>query len=175
MAEPDQQAAAASQRSATEVASQPNETSAPPIYRSFMLEVERRRRHLVISMERLSEIAGPADRSFAKYLHSGTPHGRTARWETIQIIVDTLWGPKGPQAHRDMHAAPNCAHCRESRPTCTARPDARVLEEAAAARQKIPAEERSAIASRAARARWHRPRLQELDPLTLQPLAAPGK
>ena len=42
-------------------------------------------------------------------------------------------------------------------------------------RIRIPAEERSAIASRAARARWHRPRLQELDPLTLQPLAAPGK
>jgi transcriptional regulator with XRE-family HTH domain len=161
----------------------PNEAAAPPIYRLFMLEVERRRRQLGVSMERLSEIAGVADRAYSKYLHSGSAHGRTARWETIQIIADTLWpdgldieimARKGPKLtaigmrHQIAHIAAN--HDRPAQRDLMRE----LSKKAAAARQKIPAEERSAIASRASRARWHRPQLEEVDPKTMQPRATPA-
>jgi hypothetical protein len=65
-----------------------------PVYRSFWLEIERRRQQLAISQDRLSEIAGIADRSFSKYLLPETPTGRAARWETMQIVMDALY-PSG--------------------------------------------------------------------------------
>jgi transcriptional regulator with XRE-family HTH domain len=162
----------------------PNEAAAPPIYRLFMLEVERRRRQLNVSMERLSEIAGVADRAYSKYLHSGSAHGRTARWETIQIIADALWpdgldieikARKGPKLtaigmrHQIAHIAAN--HDRPAQRDLMRE----LSKKAAVARAKIPSERHSEIASRAARARWHRPRVTELDPQTMRPIESPAK
>jgi hypothetical protein len=62
-----------------------------PLYRAVMLEVERRRLQLDISMERLSEVAGNADRSYSKALHAETASGRVAGWPTLQNIIDTLF------------------------------------------------------------------------------------
>jgi hypothetical protein len=149
----------------------PNEAAVPPIYRQFWLEIERRRRQLGISMERLSEIAGIADRAYAKYLHSGAPNGRGAQWKTIQFLADVLWpdgldieirAQKGSKLtaigmrHQIAHIAAN--HDRPAQRDLMRE----LSKKAAAARQKIPAEERSAIASRASRARWHRPQLERL-------------
>lgn len=62
-----------------------------PIYRSIMLEVERRRLQLGLSMDRLSEIAGIADRAYSKALWAETVSGRVARYETLQCILDVLF------------------------------------------------------------------------------------
>ncbi|PDT69221.1 hypothetical protein CO683_14755 [Bradyrhizobium ottawaense] len=59
-----------------------------------MLEIERRRLALGISMEEVSDAAGVADRYFAKILHSDSPRGRQAQWSTIQELVDALF-PEG--------------------------------------------------------------------------------
>jgi hypothetical protein len=57
----------------------------------MMLEIERRRVELGISMDRLSEVAGLAERAYVKTLYPETASGRIARHETIQIIVDALF------------------------------------------------------------------------------------
>jgi hypothetical protein len=64
-------------------------TAVVPVYRAFLLEIERRRQQLAISQDRLSEVA--SDRSFAKYLHPETPTGRAAQWQTVQTIMDVLF------------------------------------------------------------------------------------
>ena len=65
-----------------------------PFYRSIMLELERRRLHLRISMDEVSDRAGVADRLYSKMLHANTPSGRQSRWETVQDVVDALF-PEG--------------------------------------------------------------------------------
>jgi hypothetical protein len=62
-----------------------------PFYMAVMLELERRRLSLNISMDEISDRAGIADRLFSKALHASTPSGRQARWETIQDLVDALF------------------------------------------------------------------------------------
>lgn len=65
-----------------------------PIYRAVMLEIERRRLALGISMEEVSDRAGVADRYFSKLLYADSPRGRQAQWSTIQELVDALF-PEG--------------------------------------------------------------------------------
>src|SRR5687768_3653009 len=69
----------------------PRRHPVPPIYRHIILECERRRQHLDISMERLSEIAGIADRAYAKLLHPDSNTGRMAQWSTLQLVCDVLF------------------------------------------------------------------------------------
>lgn len=64
---------------------------ATPVYRAIMLEIERRRQTLGLSMDGLSDEVGCADRYYAKALHPDTPSGRQARWETVQEILDTVF------------------------------------------------------------------------------------
>lgn len=66
-------------------------TIATPIYRAVMLEVERRRLQLGLSMDRLSEVAGLADRAYAKMLYPETASGRQAQWNTLQAVFDVLF------------------------------------------------------------------------------------
>jgi hypothetical protein len=65
-----------------------------PFYRAIVLEIERRRLALGISMDEVSDRAGIADRFYGKALHPNTPSGRQAKWETIQDIVDAIF-PEG--------------------------------------------------------------------------------
>jgi hypothetical protein len=62
-----------------------------PFYRAIVLEIERRRLALGISMDECSDRAGVADRYWSKALYPNTPSGRVAKWETIQDIVDALF------------------------------------------------------------------------------------
>jgi len=62
-----------------------------PLYRAVVLELERRRLAIGISMDRLSEIAGIADRAWAKLLYPDTAAGRTGNWETLQLVSDVLF------------------------------------------------------------------------------------
>src|SRR5215211_4164390 len=62
-----------------------------PFYRSIMLEIERRRISLGISMDEASDRAGVADRSYSKILYADAPSGRQATWRTLQDVVDGLF------------------------------------------------------------------------------------
>ena len=66
-------------------------TAVPPIYRAILLELERRRLAVGISMDRMSELMGTAERSYAKMLYPETSSGRMARWETLQSAIDVLF------------------------------------------------------------------------------------
>lgn len=65
--------------------------TAPPIYLATVLEVERQRLARGIPMEQMSELAGTAERSYAKLLYPDTVSGRRATWDTLQLYVGTLW------------------------------------------------------------------------------------
>jgi hypothetical protein len=66
-------------------------TAAVPVYRAVVLELERRRQQLGVSMERFSEFAGLPDRSYAKIIWPDGVAGRQAQWETVQRVVDALF------------------------------------------------------------------------------------
>lgn len=61
------------------------------IYRSIMLEVERRRHAVGFPMEKFSDYAGLPERYYPKALHADTPSGRQAQWGTLQVIIDALF------------------------------------------------------------------------------------
>jgi hypothetical protein len=65
-----------------------------PFYRAIMLEIERRRTALGISMEEATDRAGLADRYLSKAIWADAPSGRQARWDSLQDIVDALF-PEG--------------------------------------------------------------------------------
>ena len=71
----------------------PKEPSAPapPIYYATVLEIERQRLARGIAMEQMSELMGTAERSYPKMLYPETLSGRMARWDTVQLAVDTLY------------------------------------------------------------------------------------
>jgi hypothetical protein len=66
-------------------------TDATPIYRSVMLECERRRQQLGVSMDRFSEFAGLPDRAYAKMVWPDGVAGRQATWESVQRVIDALF------------------------------------------------------------------------------------
>jgi hypothetical protein len=59
-------------------------------YRAIMLELERKRQAMGMSMESLSEIVG-AERSWSKMLYPDTPSGRQAGWDKLQRAIDALF------------------------------------------------------------------------------------
>jgi transcriptional regulator with XRE-family HTH domain len=67
------------------------ERNIAPFYMAVMLELERRRLHLGISMQEVCDRSGVADYFYSKALHASTPSGRQARWDTLQDIVDALF------------------------------------------------------------------------------------
>jgi hypothetical protein len=145
--------------------------SVPTVYRLLLLEIERRRRVLGISMERLSEVAGIADRAFSKYLHPDAGNGRIARWETLQVICDFLFAdgldvqlkPHRGGVLTAIYYKHQIEHIGANYNRKSQRDLMRQLsQKAAVARAKIPAAKGSAIAKKAAKARWRKPRVVEL-------------
>jgi transcriptional regulator with XRE-family HTH domain len=67
------------------------ERNIAPFYMAVMLEIERRRLQLNISMQEVCDRSGVADYYYSKALHASTPSGREARWSTLQDIVDALF------------------------------------------------------------------------------------
>jgi transcriptional regulator with XRE-family HTH domain len=70
------------------------ERNIAPFYMAVMLEIERRRLQLGVSMQEVCDRSGVADYYYSKALHASTPSGRQAQWRTIQDIVDALY-PEG--------------------------------------------------------------------------------
>ncbi len=62
------------------------------IYRILMMEFERQRLALGISMAQVDDLAGTQDGYYAKMLYPDTPLGRQARWDTVQDVADALFG-----------------------------------------------------------------------------------
>jgi hypothetical protein len=67
------------------------ERNISPFYMAVMLEIERRRLSLRLSMQEVCDRSGVADYFYSKALHASTPSGRQAQWRTIQDIVDALF------------------------------------------------------------------------------------
>lgn len=63
-----------------------------PIYRAIMMAIEARRLELGFSMATVNDLAGTQDGYLAKMLYPDTPSGRQARWETVQLVVEALFG-----------------------------------------------------------------------------------
>jgi hypothetical protein len=147
---------------------------ATALYRYIVHEVERRRIELGWPMWKVDDKAGTQDGYFAKIIHPDTPTGRQARWEILQLVVDALF-PNGfrvtlepekdamlgvPSIGKGQNTgAAMIRHWRHSR-------HFRELgaKGARAYVEKVSPRRRSAIARRAARARWARQRARALAP-----------
>jgi hypothetical protein len=68
----------------------------PPVYWALVGALEERRLQIGISMERVAELAGTADRSFAKALSPESVSGRQVRFETLELYFGALF-PEGYQ------------------------------------------------------------------------------
>lgn len=67
------------------------ERNISPFYMAVMLEIERRRLQLGLSMQEVCDRSGLADYYYSKSLHASTPSGRQAQWRTLQDLVDALF------------------------------------------------------------------------------------
>lgn len=136
---------------------------ASPLYHAVVLELERRRLASGLSMEQLDELAGTAERSYAKALYPDTESGRASRIEKLQLYVDVLFcegftlrmmpGGGMPTAigtRRKIQA--EAAHY--DRPTSRRHMSELAKLAAAARRLKISPERRQDMARAAANARW---------------------
>lgn len=132
------------------------------VYRALMLAIDRRRNQLGISMEALDDLAGCQDRYLAKCLHVDAPSGRQARWETVQLFVDALF-PDGfdlqliPKSGRGFEAARYKVLIRWGQTVHNRKSLSEIMSDVAKVRaERLSPERRSAIARKAARARWRK-------------------
>ncbi|MCK1585471.1 hypothetical protein IVB03_39445 [Bradyrhizobium sp. 168] len=51
-----------------------------------------RRVELGLSMATVNDMAGTQDGFYGKMIYPDTPHGRQARWETVQDVIEALFG-----------------------------------------------------------------------------------
>lgn len=132
------------------------------IYRSIMLEIERRRHAVGFPMEKFSEYAGLPERYYPKALHADTPSGRQAQWGTLQIIVEALFPhgfdvtitPKPGQIMTEDSLKAKLLHLQAAKdPKSQRQLMAELSALAAEGRKKIPRWKRRRIARQAARAR----------------------
>jgi hypothetical protein len=65
-----------------------------PFYRAVMLDIERRRIELGITMLDMDELAGTQSGYYGKCQAVDSHSGRQARWETIDLFVQVLF-PRG--------------------------------------------------------------------------------
>lgn len=73
-----------------------------PFYRAVMLDVERRRIELGVTMLEMDELAGTQSGYYGKCQAVDAKSGRQARWETVDLFVQVLF-PDG----FDLRLAPN--------------------------------------------------------------------
>lgn len=86
------------------------------IYRELMAALEGRRVELGLSMATVNDISGLQDGFFSKMIYPDTPSGRQARWETVQLAVEALFGKgftvqiiPGEDENRRLLSAPSIA------------------------------------------------------------------
>jgi hypothetical protein len=141
------------------------------LYRAIILECERRRMALGLPMEKFCEYAGLPDRYYGKAVCVDTPSGRQPQWPTLQIIIDALF-PNGfdveirPKPGTVIDAGNLKARLLQLQANHNPLAQRDLMRElsgkAAEGRKRIPARKRSAIARRAAKARWRTPKVVEI-------------
>jgi hypothetical protein len=62
------------------------------VYRTFVAALDQRRLELGLPMAQVDDIAGLQDGFFAKLAAPDTPHGRQSRWESVDLVVQALFG-----------------------------------------------------------------------------------
>jgi hypothetical protein len=62
------------------------------IYRALMVALDDRRVKLDLSMERVNDLAGLQDGFWAKMADPDTEHGRQSKWESVDLVVEALFG-----------------------------------------------------------------------------------
>lgn len=152
----------------------------PPIYNAMVLEVERRRLAVGISMDRMSELMGTAERSYSKMIYPDTSSGRMAQWATLQSALDVLFCDGFDlrmNVHRQMPSAVSTpASVRTTEGTkrlikaeaaTWSRPIRRELmielgRKGGQKRRDMPPARRSEIARNAANARWAKVKQMEI-------------
>jgi hypothetical protein len=147
--------------------------TATNIYRSLMLELERRRFALGLPQERFCEYAGLSDRYYAKALHADEPSGRQAQWSSVQALVDALFPhgfdlelrPKPGQVISPTNLKAKLLHLRAHHDPRSQR---QLMQELGKKGGRVRAarlseRRRIAIARRAAKARWRTPKVTEID------------
>lgn len=138
-----------------------------PLYNAIVLELEKRRVALGLSLEAVSHLMGHADRYYSKLVNPETPSGRRAGWDVLQTAVDVLFfeGFKVRISH-DKDGVPAGAGIKRKVLAEAANYDpaarrkwlAEITSLGGKARmQKLSPEGRKALAKKAARARWRRP------------------
>jgi hypothetical protein len=60
-------------------------------YRAIMVELERKRIAMGLSQDRLSELMGVAERSYAKMVWPDSASGRLATWDKLQKAIEVLF------------------------------------------------------------------------------------
>src|SRR5262245_57233955 len=78
---------------------------APPWYHDLCAVLEARRYAVGFSMDKMDQLMGCAERSYAKMIHPETEAGRTAGAEKIQQALDVLF-PDGFEPLAIVPAAP---------------------------------------------------------------------
>lgn len=141
------------------------------VYRALMAACEGRRLELGWSMATVNDQAGLQDGFFAKMIYPDTPSGRQARWETVQLAVEALFGRgfvivvvPGEEDNRRVTSAPvidesasaNARRIRHWRHSKHFAELGRLGGKARAA--KLGKDKLSALASKAQRKRWKRAR-----------------
>lgn len=150
--------------------------SSTAIYRAIVIELERKRQAMGMSMERASEIFG-AERSWSKMVYPDTASGRQASWEKLQRAVDTMF-PDGFEVivRAGETKVSTTAGTKRLIRSAAAHYDRRTQRELMrdlalsvsrekhlAKHLKIPKWKRRAIARRAARERWLIQRGKEIE------------
>lgn len=142
---------------------------ATQVYCKFVSAIEARRVELSLPMSQVDDLSGVQDGFFAKLVRPDAPNGRQSRWETLELVVQALFGtdyvieikpsnhvPPKPRPTRSPSPVgdPNRLHWRHQR----------LLNElfselgrrGGEARAKIGTEKLSAIGRKGAKSRWRK-------------------
>ena len=65
--------------------------TATSLYKLIMVELERRRCQLGLTLVDVDNLAGTQDGYTAKLMWPDTKSGKTGRWDTLQLLVDALF------------------------------------------------------------------------------------
>ena len=140
-------------------------------YLAVIKIVERRIRALGWTMETCDDRSGNQSGYTAKMLHPGTPSGRAAQWQTLQYLLDAIF-PDGVRVvitplRGDKLNRLSMETLSTRRPTDSRKFDIIQLSRrgglasAAMRMHRLTPEQRSAIASKASRARWEKLRAEK--------------
>jgi hypothetical protein len=143
---------------------------ATAIYRTLMMAIEQRRVELGLSMERVNDLAGLQDGFFGKMIYPDSPSGRQSRWETIDLVMQALFGAdyifeiaaqnyKVPNAFGTRaNPSANAVQIRHWRHT---RHFSELGKKSAEARKQWSPDRLSAVQRKIAKNRWRRARAAE--------------